>query len=286
MPASSPALTSAPSSSRRGSLKHRAAVSKMIERSPPSSSTPRFRNSPQALTLGSPPGSTPKPTTRHDERFGFAHHPSPQTGRDSAAWSNNDVLVSIHASTSRICGERGGKKLVALGSGGESLTHPMPRVTDFDSIQRLALTRQREKAAGAAALVKQARGRTVVYNPFWYDHEYADTTLPDSELTLECVHGYAGETPRGEGGAGAVRGGGWGGAGALQAATWSTKVLWLQTGELAFPASGVVVIHGIEANRQHFVVGYDEVSARRDAMRRGGGICTCGRLTEARGFYR
>lgn len=142
---------------------------------------------------------------------------------------------------------------------------PVPRVADTEGAHRSALAKLQTKAAEAAALVKQAHGTTAVYNPSWYNPECADTSLPDSELFLEYVHGYAGETPesgghgvkRGKGGTNRRRPGKVGGG--RQASTRSTNVVWLHTGELAFPASGVVVIHNVETNRQRFFMGHDEV---------------------------
>ncbi|CAM9881664.1 unnamed protein product, partial [Ectocarpus fasciculatus] len=83
-----------------------------------------------------------------------------------------------------------------------------------------------------------------LYPPSWYDPKHADTSRPDSGLVLEYVHGYAGETPD-------VLAGGTGGA-------KSTNVVWLRSGEIVYPAAGVVVIHDFETNRQRFFTGHDE----------------------------
>lgn len=157
---------------------------------------------------------------------------------------------------------------------------PLPRVADLEGTHRLALAKQRAKVAEAAALVKPAAARhrggrtagTALYHPSWYDPARADTSLPESELALEYVHGYAGETPGSAGpGGGVAGGGGFGGfggggeqvkgrvGGARQAATRSTNIMWLRTGEVVFPASAVVVIHDFETNRQRFFTGHDEV---------------------------
>lgn len=143
---------------------------------------------------------------------------------------------------------------------------PLPRVADIEGVHRAALARQKAKAAEAAALVKPcARGRKALYYPSWYDPAKADSTAPDSALELEYVHGYTGETPaRGAGVAGA--GGGRVG-GARQAATRSTNVVWLRTGEIVFPASAVVVLHDFEANRQRFFTGHDEASVHTNGFR-------------------
>lgn len=137
-----------------------------------------------------------------------------------------------------------------------------PRVADVEGNNRKRVAIQEAKAAEAAALVKRSpRGRTALYNPSWHNPEKVDTSAPESELQLEYVHGYAGEMPTGGGG---IMGPGRGQAGkiggARQAATRSTNVLWLRTGEVVFPASAVVVLHNFETNRQRFFKGHDEVS--------------------------
>ncbi|CAM9945961.1 unnamed protein product, partial [Ectocarpus sp. 13 AM-2016] len=81
-----------------------------------------------------------------------------------------------------------------------------------------------------------------LYPPSWYDPKQADRSHPDSSLVLEYVHGYAGETPD-------VLSSGVGG---------NTNVLWLRSGEIVYPAAGVVVIHDFETNRQRFFAGHDE----------------------------
>lgn len=125
---------------------------------------------------------------------------------------------------------------------------PLPRVADVEGVQRSTLARQKVKAAEAAALVKPPpRGRTALYYPSWYDPAQADTSLPNSKLALEYVHGYAGEIPSGSIG------------GSRNSATRNTNVLWLRTGEVVFPASALVVIHNFEVNRQRFFRGHDEV---------------------------
>lgn len=118
-----------------------------------------------------------------------------------------------------------------------------------------------KQAAEAKALVKpRTRGGSSLYNPSWYDPSHAHTSAPGSTLELEYVHGYAGEMPVGSGRiavpdreqarrAESTR----------HAATRSTNVFWLHTGELMFPASAVVVIHESATNRQRFFTGHDEV---------------------------
>lgn len=164
---------------------------------------------------------------------------------------------------------------------------PLPRVADLEGAHRLTLAKQREKEAEAAALVRPAAaaahhrgGRTsatALYHPSWYDPARADTSLPESELALEYIHGYAGETPGRAGPGGGAAGGGGGGGGfggsseqvkgrvggARQAATRSTNIMWLRTGEVVFPASAVVVIHDFETNQQRFFTGHDEVCGSR-----------------------
>lgn len=177
-------------------------------------------------------------------------------------------------------------------------TLPLPRVADLDAVQRIAQEKQRVKAAEAAALVKNSantaanapnngHGRTALYHPSWYETSVAapDTSVPDSGLALEYVHGYAGETPDVLGGGGGRRRGGgrrsgdFGGGGgsvgpggtstlqgrvggARNSATRSTNVVWLRSGEIVFPAAAVVVIHDFEVNRQRFFTGHDEASLR------------------------
>ncbi|CAN0012838.1 unnamed protein product, partial [Ectocarpus sp. 12 AP-2014] len=72
----------------------------------------------------------------------------------------------------------------------------------------------------------------------------------------------AGETPDVlSSGVGAKFGGGVGGGsvgGGRNSATRSTNVLWLRSGEIVYPAAGVVVIHDFETNRQRFFTGHDE----------------------------
>ena len=167
----------------------------------------------------------------------------------------------------------------------QPLALPFPRVADLEGVNRVALEKQRHKAAEAAALVNSpGTGRSALYYPSWYDPSRADASVPDSRLALEYVHGYAGETPggsiggggggggggrgggineRGGGGIANVNGSGQGGGrvgGARNSATRSTNVLWLRTGEVVFPASAVVVIHDFETNRQRFFTGHDEAS--------------------------
>ncbi|CAM9247189.1 unnamed protein product, partial [Choristocarpus tenellus] len=80
-----------------------------------------------------------------------------------------------------------------------------------------------------------------VYNPSWFvPNKSPDVSPPDSELMLEYIHGYSGETGR------------------QDRPSWSTNVMWLRTGELVFPASAVVILHDFERNRQRFFMGHDE----------------------------
>lgn len=137
-----------------------------------------------------------------------------------------------------------------------------PRVADIEGINRIRLAKQKAKAAEPAAVAKRSPdGRSVVYYPSWYDPAQANTSAPDSKLELEYIHGYAGETPAGCGGI-AGTGGGQAGrvSGTRQAATRSTNIFWLRTGEVVFPASAVVVLHDFETNRQRFFTGHDEVT--------------------------
>ncbi|CAN0531137.1 unnamed protein product, partial [Ectocarpus sp. 8 AP-2014] len=76
-----------------------------------------------------------------------------------------------------------------------------------------------------------------LYPPSWYDPKQADTSRPDSGLVLEYVHGVGGRR---------------------NSATRSTNVVWLRSGEIVYPAAGVVVIHDFETNRQRFFTGHDE----------------------------
>lgn len=184
---------------------------------------------------------------------------------------------------------------------------PVPRVADLERVRRLALEKKEAKAAEAAALVRRHHhsgstgnghvygkgtsstrgaqghhGGTALYHPSWYDPKSADTSVPDSGLALEYVHGYAGETPDvlGSGGSGGHHccgkgddlGGGGGTfgvgsgsssvpgrvGGARRSATRSTNIVWLRSGEIVFPAAAVVVIHDFETNRQRFFTGHDE----------------------------
>ncbi|CAB1106253.1 unnamed protein product [Ectocarpus sp. CCAP 1310/34] len=152
----------------------------------------------------------------------------------------------------------------------------LPRTADRHCA---ALEKQQAKAAQAVvALPSRHRsydtsghehhhprhGGAPLYPPSWYDPKQADKSRPDSSLVLEYVHGYAGETPdvlsRGVGGkfGGGVGGGSVGGG--RNSATRSTNVLWLRSGEIVYPAAGVVVIHDFETNRQRFFTGHDEAS--------------------------
>lgn len=165
-------------------------------------------------------------------------------------------------------GVRGGHGDAKSVYGAAGATNPLPRVADVEGVHRLALAKHRAKAVEAAALVKSpCHGRTVLYHPSWYDPNQANTSTPDSNLSLEYVYGYAGETPEGGSGGCGGGGGGVGGGvlagkvgGARNSATRSTNVMWLRTGELVFPASAVVVMHDFEANRQRFFTGHDEAS--------------------------
>lgn len=110
-------------------------------------------------------------------------------------------------------------------------------------------------------------GGAPLYPPSWYDPKQADRSLPDSGLVLEYIHGYAGETPDvlsgvGVGGGGKFGVGVGGGSvgGGRNSATRSTNVVWLRSGEIVYPAAGVVVIHDFETNRQRFFTGHDEAS--------------------------
>lgn len=137
-----------------------------------------------------------------------------------------------------------------------------PRVHNLNENHRKRSAKHQAPEAEAAVLVKRTpRGRTALNYPSWYDPQRADTSAPDSELQLEYVHGYAGETPTGAGGVVGASGRQAGrGEGAPQAATRSTNVLWLRTGEVVFPASAAVVLHNFETNRQRFFTEHDEVS--------------------------
>ncbi|CAM9891815.1 unnamed protein product [Ectocarpus sp. 12 AP-2014] len=149
-----------------------------------------------------------------------------------------------------------------------------------------ALEKQQAKAAQAVALAKRHRsydtggsngaaggghghhiprnGGAPLYPPSWYDPKQEDRSRPHSGLVLEYVHGYAGETPDVlSSGVGGKFGGGVGGGsvgGGRNSATRSTNVLWLRSGEIVYPAAGVVVIHDFETNRQRFFTGHDEAS--------------------------
>ncbi|CAM9727609.1 unnamed protein product, partial [Discosporangium mesarthrocarpum] len=91
-------------------------------------------------------------------------------------------------------------------------------------------------------MVRYPGCRSVVYHPSWFvpGQTHVDVCPPPSELQLEYVHGYSGET------------------GKQDRLSWSTNVVWLRTGELAFPASSLVVIHDFEHNQQRFFKGHDE----------------------------
>lgn len=139
----------------------------------------------------------------------------------------------------------------------------LPRVAGEEQLQAAASTRQNPKSSKAAmvAITSRPRGRGAVYYPSWFDCNLADKSTPDSHLELEYVHGYAGELPPDQGshaGAGRMSRASSGGVVRL-AATRSTNFLWLRTGELVYPASGVVVIHDFENNRQRFFTGHDAV---------------------------
>lgn len=202
---------------------------------------------------------------------------------------------------------RGGTGRNALHNAASPST--LPRTADPHCA---ALEKQQAKAAHAVTLTKGHRsydtggnnrtawgghehhhcrhGGAPLYPPSWYDPKHADTSRPDSGLVLEYVHGYAGETPDvlAGGGGGKFGGGGGGGSvgGGRNSATRSTNVVWLRSGEIVYPAAGVVVIHDFETNRQRFFTGHDEASVALHLPALLGAVMTNIRGTSRRNTWR